>query len=380
MPRIIGIVQPHQPWFVKILGTISMSTPLDNCPIPLQDYPQVLMAHGGGGRLMHRLIEQLFLPAFGTHPNWQHDAARLEIAGGQIAFTTDSYVVSPLFFPGGNIGTMAVYGTVNDLAMSGAKPLYLSLSFILEEGLSMETLWQVVQSIQAAATQAGIQIVTGDTKVVERGKGDGLYINTAGVGVIEHPWHIRASAVQPGDVILLSGDIGRHSIAIMSQREGLAFETTLESDLAPVWPAVQALLASGIEIHCLRDLTRGGLATALHEIAMAAHCTIQLQDNIPVQPAVQGACEILGLDPLYLANEGRFIAIVPAAAAEIALQVLQESNTDPKSNLPAQTIGVVASREEETVLTSMSSVQQQTELGGNRMIDYRNGDLLPRIC
>lgn len=233
---------------------------LTQCPIPLQQYPHVLMAHGGGGRLMHQLIEQMLLPAFGTDPDWQHDAARLELPHGRMAFTTDSYVVSPLFFPGGDIGAMAVYGTVNDLSMAGAKPLYLSLGFILEEGLPMETLWQVVQSIQTAVARAGVNIVTGDTKVVERGKGDGLYINTAGVGLIDHPWRIAPTSVKPGDAVILSGDIGRHGIAIMAQREGLEFETTLESDLAPVAGQVQALLSAGIEIHCMRDLTRGGLA------------------------------------------------------------------------------------------------------------------------
>ncbi len=350
-----------------------------SCPIPLGQYPQVLMAHGGGGRLMHQLIDRMFLPAFGTHPDWHHDAARLELPHGRMAFTTDSYVVSPLFFPGGDIGSMAVYGTVNDLAMAGAKPLYLSVSFILEEGLSMEVLWRVVQSIQQAAALAAVQVVTGDTKVVDRGKGDGLYINTAGVGVIDHPWVIGAQSVQPGDAILLSGDIGRHGIAIMAQREGLAFETTLESDLAPVSASVQALLKAGIEIHCLRDLTRGGLATALNEIAIAAGLNLQLDATIAVTAAVQGACEMLGFDPLYLANEGRFVAFVPAAQAEAALAILHAQNLG--SALPAQQIGIV---EGVTPLGNGSSlggmVKQYTGLGGNRVIDYRNVDQLPRIC
>lgn len=327
---------------------------------------------------MHQLIDQMFLPAFGRHPDWNHDAARLELPHGRMAFTTDSYVVSPLFFPGGDIGAMAVYGTVNDLSMAGAKPLYLSVSFILEEGLSMDVLWQVVQSIQQAATQASIQVVTGDTKVVDRGKGDGLYINTAGVGVIDHPWTIAPRSVQPGDAILLSGDIGRHGIAIMAQREGLEFETTLESDLAPVADAVQALLEQGIAIHCLRDLTRGGLATALNEIATTAQVDLQLDHNIPITEAVEGACEMLGLDPLYLANEGRFIAFVPANDADMAIAVLRDYT--PDSALPAQQIGIVEASTSSPSDFAAGVVKQYTAIGGNRMLDYRNVDQLPRIC
>jgi hydrogenase expression/formation protein HypE len=351
------------------------------CPIPLQQYPHVLMAHGGGGRFMHQLIEHMFLPAFGSHPAWQHDAARLDLPHGRLAFTTDSYVVSPLFFAGGDIGAMAVYGTVNDLAMAGAKPFYLSLGFILEEGLPMETLWRVVQSIQAAAVRAGVAIVTGDTKVVERGKGDGLYINTAGVGSIDHPWQITPQSVQTGDIILLSGDIGRHGIAIMAQREGLGFETTLESDLAPLSEAVQALLAEGLELHCLRDLTRGGLATALNEIAIAAHLAIELDEpRIPICEAVQGACEILGLDPLYVANEGRFIAIVPESQADAALEILQAMcPTSPDCS--AEQIGRVkppASLDNFGISQGMVTLRHA--IGGTRILDYISGEQLPRIC
>jgi hydrogenase expression/formation protein HypE len=354
---------------------------LTQCPIPLQQYPHVLMAHGGGGRLMHQLIGQLLLPAFGTDPDWQHDAARLELPHGRMAFTTDSYVVSPLFFPGGDIGAMAVYGTVNDLSMAGAKPLYLSLGFILEEGLPMETLWQVVQSIQTAAACTGVNIVTGDTKVVERGKGDRLYINTSGVGIIDHPWRITPKSVRPGDAILLSGDIGHHGIAIMAQREGLAFETTLQSDLAPLVAPVQALLAAGIEIHCLRDLTRGGLATALNEIAIAAQVDISLQEqHIPICEAVRGACEILGLDPLYIANEGRFIAFVPESAADTALKILRDvSPTHP--DLAAQRIGVVQQATHPDPFSfSQGLVKLNHAIGGTRILDYRSGEQLPRIC
>lgn len=354
---------------------------LANCPIPFQPHSHIQMAHGGGGRLMHQLIEKLFVSTFGTQPEWQHDAARLTLPHGQLAFTTDSYVVSPLFFPGGDIGAMAVYGTVNDLAMSGAKPLYLSLSFILEEGLPIELLWQVVQSIQAAAQQAEVQIVTGDTKVVERGKADGLYINTAGVGLIDHPWRISPHSVQPGDAIILSGDIGRHAIAIMAQREGLEFETSLESDLAPVSNQVQGVLEAGLEIHCLRDLTRGGLATALNEIAAVSQLSIQLDPNIPINSAVQGACEILGLDPLYLANEGRFIIVLPQALSQKAIDVINQIHTPQNLSAHAQQIGCVELLNP-SASPSMSHpvVKQKTEIGSNRIIGLRNGEQMPRIC
>lgn len=352
-----------------------------SCPIPLQQYPHILMAHGGGGRLMHQLIQQMFLSAFGSNPDWQHDAARLTLPHGAIAFTTDSYVVSPLFFPGGDIGSMAVYGTVNDLAMSGAIPQYLSLSFILEEGLSMDVLWQVVQSIQVATKIAEVKIVTGDTKVVERGKGDGLYINTAGVGVINHPWHISPHAIQPGDAILLSGDIGRHAIAIMAQREGLEFQTPLESDLAPVSQQVQSLLNEGLEVHCLRDLTRGGLATALNEIATASQYSIQINSDIPINDSVEGACEILGLDPLYLANEGRFIVILPESLADAGIQLLNDCSSRLGIDARAQQIGQVESVGlQATPRVSLPIVKQNTGMGSNRIIGLNNGEQMPRIC
>ena len=242
-----------------------------SCPIPISQYPHVLMAHGGGGKLMHQLIGKMFLTAF-TYPllEMQHDSTVVEWTGKKLAFTTDSYVVRPIFFPGGDIGSMAVHGTVNDLAMSGARPLYLSSAFILEEGLPMETLWRVVCSMRDAAQRCGVQIITGDTKVVDKGKGDGLFINTAGIGVIEHEQKIAPQNVRPGDGILVSGDLGRHGMAIMAVREGLEFESQIESDSAPVAGLVMQLLKAGIEIHCLRDLTRGGLASALNEIAEAA--------------------------------------------------------------------------------------------------------------
>ncbi|MGF1514656.1 MAG: hydrogenase expression/formation protein HypE [Elainellaceae cyanobacterium] len=345
----------------------AQAAPQMSCPIPLQRYPRVLLAHGGGGRLMHQLIAEMFLATFQPDPAWQHDAASLSLSGDRLAFTTDGYVVTPLFFPGGDIGSLAVYGTVNDLAMAGATPRYLSLSFILEEGLPMETLWQVVQSIQAAATRCRVHIVTGDTKVVDRGKGDGIFITTSGIGVREHEQDIRPSAVRPGDAILLSGDVGRHGVAILSAREGLAFETTIKSDSAPVAEAALALV-NRVLVHCLRDLTRGGLASALNEIALSAQLTLQLEEEaIAVHPQVQGACELLGLDPLYVANEGRFVAFVPAADAETALDCLRQYNPS------AQIIGRVTEK-------PTAQVTLKSPLGPQRILDFLSGEQLPRIC
>lgn len=327
------------------------------------------MAHGGGGKLMQQLIEQMFMGVFQPDVACRHDAAVLEVPAGKLAFTTDSYVVHPLFFPGGDIGSLAVHGTVNDLAMAGARPLYLSASFILEEGLAMETLWQVVQSMAQAAHRAHVQVVTGDTKVVERGKGDGLFINTAGVGVIEHDQIIHPCSVQPGDVVVLSGDLGRHGIAVISVREGLEFESNIESDSAPLNEVVWELLAAGVELHCLRDLTRGGLASALNEIALAAGVAISLQEtSIPVRQDVQGACEILGFDPLYVANEGRFVAFVPPQSVDLALSIFHDQN-----QVAAQIIGQVT--ESET-----SRVTIESKIGTQRIVDMLSGEQLPRIC
>lgn len=337
-----------------------------SCPIPISDYPNVLLAHGSGGKLMHNLLEKLMLPAF-SNPllEARHDGAVFPLGNTKLAFTTDSYVVRPLFFPGGNIGTLAVNGTVNDLAMCGAKPLFLSAGFILEEGLPMETLWQVILAMQQATQEAGVQIVTGDTKVVDKGKGDGIFINTAGVGVIEHNLAIVPSSVRPGDAILLNGDIGRHGMAIMAAREGLAFESHIESDCAPLASTVLALLDAGIEVHCLRDLTRGGLASALVEIGTDARLHIHIDESvIPVIEDVRGACEILGLDPLYVANEGRFIAFVPAAQAEKARHIMGED---------ARLIGNVLD-DSSTLVTIRSTI------GANRIVDMLSGDQLPRIC
>ncbi|HEX5081144.1 MAG TPA: hydrogenase expression/formation protein HypE [Blastocatellia bacterium] len=342
-----------------------------SCPIPIRQYPQVLLAHGGGGKLMHQLIERMFAPAFSNLLlGARHDGATFSVNGSKLAFTTDSYVVSPLFFPGGDIGALAVNGTVNDLAMCGARPLYLSAGFILEEGLPMETLWRVTQSMRRAAVEAGVEIVTGDTKVVDKGKGDGVFINTAGVGVIEHDFSISPASVRPGDAILLSGDIGRHGIAIMAAREGLSFESEITSDCAPLAGLVGALIEAGIEIHCLRDLTRGGLASALVEIAESARVKISIDEiAIPVREDVRGACEILGFDPLYLANEGRFVAFVAQPGAERALSILNSHPFDSGASI----IGEVAG-------ASSAVVTLKSRIGATRVVDMFTGEQLPRIC
>jgi hydrogenase expression/formation protein HypE len=348
-----------------------MNEPPGACPVPHASPSMITLGHGGGGRLMQSLIESLFLPAFANEfLAARHDSAVLEPGGRRLAFTTDSYVVRPLFFPGGNIGTLAVNGTVNDLAMAGARPLFLSAGFIIEEGFARSDLSTIVASMRDAALRAGVQIVTGDTKVVDRGKGDGLYINTAGIGILETTLRISPAGVRPGDAIVLSGDIGRHGIAIMAVREGLAFESTIESDCAPLHEPVAALLREGVEIHCLRDLTRGGLASALNEIAQAGHLRFDItEDHIPIDGRVRGACEILGLDPLYVANEGRFVAFVPEAQAERALTVLRSRALCAG----AKVIGRV-----DTTDTPM--VVMQTSIGGNRVVDMLSGDQLPRIC
>ncbi len=341
------------------------------CPIPIEDYPQVLLAHGGGGKLMQQLIQKMFVSTF-ENPliNQAHDGAVFQAPASRLAMSTDSYVIHPLFFPGGDIGSLAVHGTVNDLAMCGARPLYLSAGFILEEGLPMETLWRVVQSMQAAAQNAGVAIITGDTKVVDRGKGDGIFINTSGVGVIEHDVVVNPSQVKEDDVILVSGDIGRHGIAIMAVREGLEFETVIESDSAPVSSTVQALLNAGIELHCLRDLTRGGLASALIEIAVTSGTNPHLEERaIPVREDVQGACEILGFDPLYVANEGRFLAIVAKEHARSALEILQSA---PGGDQAAQ-IGEIRRK-------SPGRVTLTSKIGTTRVVDMFSGEQLPRIC
>jgi len=348
--------------------------PLDfnaSCPLPIQQYPHVLMAHGGGGKLMHQLLESVFGKAF-SNPilDTRHDSAQFNVPPGKLAMTTDSYVVRPLFFPGGDIGSMAVHGTVNDLAMSGARPLYLSCAFIIEEGLPMETLWRVVCSMRDAAKLCGVQIITGDTKVVDKGKGDGLFINTTGLGVMEHARRISPQDVQPGDAVLISGDLGRHGMAIMAEREGLQFESTIESDSAPVHEPVLELFQEGIEVHCLRDLTRGGLASALNEIAEAAGVKIAVtQTAIPVREDVHAACEMLGLDPLHVANEGRLVAFVAARDAERALQILRRHRVSAGAVL----IGQVVER-------AAPLVTIKSAIGASRILDMPSGEQLPRIC
>ena len=318
---------------------------------------------------MHQLIEKMFVTSFDNSLlNVRHDGAIFEEKGVRLAFTTDSYVVKPLFFPGGDIGSMAIYGTVNDLAMCGARPLYMSVGFIIEEGLPMETLWRIVGSMKRAAETAGVQIVTGDTKVVDKGKGDGIFINTSGVGSVEHSFDISPANIRPGDKLLLSGDLGRHGMAIMAVRQGLAFDSAIESDSAPLWDSVRKLLDTGIDIHCMRDLTRGGLASALNEIAEAAGRNIQIAENqLPVRKDVKGACEILGLDPLYVANEGRFIAFVAEDQAEQALRILGQ-------DLPQATIIGDVQPDGSGMVTMVSRI------GTSRILDLLSGEQLPRIC
>jgi len=329
------------------------------------------MAHGGGGRAMRQLIEGLFVPAFGGAPSGGlHDGVVLDPGDRRVAVTTDSYVVRPLFFPGGDIGRLAVYGTVNDLAMCGAKPSWLSAGFILEEGLPMDTLERVVCSMRAAADECGVRIVTGDTKVVDRGKGDGIFINTTGLGLVAPGIEIGPSWVRPGDVVLLSGDVGRHGMAILSVREGLQFETTLESDCAPLAGAVGELLDAAVPVHCLRDLTRGGLAAALNEIASAAGVSVSMEEAaIPVCEAVRAACEILGLDPLHVANEGRFVAFVPPEHADQALDLLRGA---APGRAPVR-LGVVGNG-------PPGLVTVRGTLGATRVVDVPLGEQLPRIC
>lgn len=341
------------------------------CPVPIGRHEHVLLGHGGGGQLTNDLIEQLFIPAFRNQAlGARHDGARLDVGGASLAFSTDSYVVRPLFFAGGDIGTLAVNGTVNDLAMCGARPRFLSTGFIIEEGLPMAVLQRVVESMRAAAEAAGVLLVTGDTKVVDRGKGDGLYINTAGIGTIEQAAVVAPASVCPGDVILLSGDIGRHGMAVMAAREGLEFESQIESDCAPVAAPVLDLLAAGVPVHCLRDLTRGGLASALVEIAEASGLHLGVEDAaIPVREDVRGACEILGFDPMYVANEGRFIAFVPASHADEALAVLG------RHPVSAGAVRIGAVTDTPAALVTLKSV-----IGARRVVDRLSGEQLPRIC
>jgi hydrogenase expression/formation protein HypE len=343
-----------------------------SCPLPLQNYPTIVLGHGSGGKMMNDLIRHLFAAELGNNLLDQLGDSTLlpPFPTARLAFTTDSFVVNPLFFPGGDIGELAVNGTVNDLAMSGAKPLYLSAGFILEEGLPMETLARLVASMGRACRQAGVMIVAGDTKVVNKGHGDGVYINTTGLGWLAEGIDIRPQNARPGDVILVNGTLGDHGVAVLSVREGLQFDTVIESDTTPLNDLVEAMLATTPEIHCLRDLTRGGLAAALNELAAASRVGIEFEENrVPLRPEVATACEMLGLDPFYIANEGKLLAIVPEKWGEALLETMQKH---PKGEKAAIIGRVVADHP--------GLVVAQTAIGGSRLVDLPAGELLPRIC
>jgi len=342
-----------------------------NCPMPISNYDKVLLAHGGGGTLSHQLITKMFYSQFENEfLNQQHDSAVLNFDNQKIAFTTDSYVVHPIFFPGGNIGDLAVNGTVNDLAVSGAKPMFISCSFIIEEGLDMNELWQIVQSMKIAADKAGVKIVTGDTKLVDRGKGDKIFINTSGIGLIYDGANINPRNCKPGDVIVINGKIAEHGVTIMSAREGLEFETTIKSDTAALNTLVENILSVSKNVHIMRDPTRGGIASTLNEIASLANVGIQIEQNkIPISEEVRGACEILGLDPLYIANEGKIIVIASAEDGEKILAKMKEHPLGKESVI----IGQVRNDEPGIVV-------MKTLIGSSRIVDMISGEQLPRIC
>ncbi|MBX3274661.1 MAG: hydrogenase expression/formation protein HypE [Sandaracinaceae bacterium] len=337
-----------------------------SCPVPFSAYERVTLAHGGGGRVMHRLIEGLFRRAFASPElDLAHDGARVAL-DGPLVLTTDAFTVSPRFFPGGDIGSLAVHGTVNDLAVSGARPRYLTASFVLEEGLPLAELARLVESMAAAARASGVRVVAGDTKVVERGKGDGVFITTTGAGEAigeVGPWRVR-----PGDVVIVSGPVGDHGTAVMLAREGLEVPDGLVSDAQDVSPATCALFGAGLDVRCLRDATRGGVATVLAEIAQAAGVGVRVEGTIPVRPEVDDACELLGLDPLYVACEGRFVAFVGAADAERALEVLRGVDVSRE----AARVGAVVDGEGSVVLVH--------PYGSERVLDVLSGEQLPRIC
>jgi hydrogenase expression/formation protein HypE len=346
------------------------------CPAPLAITEKVVMGHGSGGRLSAELLRDLFLPLL-SNPILDRldDQAIVDVGGSRLAFTTDSFVVHPLFFPGGDIGSLAVHGTVNDLAMGGARPLFLSAGFILEEGLPIEILRKVTQSMAQAAATAGVAIVTGDTKVVEKGKGDGLFINTTGIGIVPQGVHLSSGRARPGDQVLLSGPIGDHGIAILATREGLEFESEIVSDSAPLHDLVLAMLdaatfnSSG-QIRCLRDPTRGGVSSALNEIAVQSGVSIQVwESEISVRDEVRSACELLGLDPLYVANEGKLLAIVDPGAAGAVLEAMRRH----PNGAHAAVIGTVGSGR-------AGLVTMRTAFGSTRIVDLLVGDQLPRIC
>jgi len=342
-----------------------------SCPAPLPAKDTILLGHGSGGKLSAELLREVFLPAL-RNPVLERldDQAIFEIGGVCLAMTTDSFVVKPLFFPGGDIGSLAVHGTVNDLAVGGAQPLFLSAAFIIEEGFPVADLQRIVDSLHRAAEQAGVQVVTGDTKVVEKGKGDGLFINTTGIGLVPDGLQLSADRARPGDKVLLSGSIGEHGIAILAQREGLEFETTIQSDSAPLHTLVAGMLQVTREIRCMRDPTRGGVSSTLNEIAAQSRVGIELEERaIPVREEVRGACELLGLDPLYVANEGKLIAIVAPAAADELLATMRRHSLGHD----AQLIGTVGQE-------NPGLVTVRTTLGTTRIVDMLAADQLPRIC
>ncbi|MFH1183953.1 MAG: hydrogenase expression/formation protein HypE [Chloroflexota bacterium] len=341
------------------------------CPVPLQRYATIVMGHGAGGKMMNDLIRHLFAADFENPLLGQlADAATIQLDGMRLAFTTDSFVVSPLFFPGGDIGELAVNGTINDLAATGAIPLYLSVGFILEEGLPMETLARISRSMAQASERAGVQIAAGDTKVVNKGHGDGIYINTSGIGLIAERVTVAPNLARPGDAILISGSIGDHGIAVMSVREGLKFETEIKSDTAPLSDMVQAIIEATSDIHCLRDATRGGLAAVLNELAEASQMGIEFEEaRVPVRREVMAACELLGLDPLFIANEGKMVAIVPEEQADRALAAMR-----------AHQYGRAATIIGHVVKDHPGMVVARTSVGGTRVVDLPAGELLPRIC
>jgi hydrogenase expression/formation protein HypE len=356
-------------------GAVNKATLLGTCPVPMSRYEQILLGHGSGGRLSAELLRGVFLSQF-CDPTLAalEDQATFSIAGipgaGRLAFTTDSFVVKPIFFPGGDIGKLAVHGTVNDLAVGGARPLYLSAAFILEEGLALEDLRKVVASMQQACEQAGVALVTGDTKVVDRGKGDQVFVTTSGIGVVHAGVQLSSHAARPGDQVLLSGTIGDHGMAILSVREGLEFETVLESDSAPLHDLVACMLRASPTIRCMRDPTRGGVSSALNELASASGVGIRLDESaLPIRPEVRAACEMLGLDPLYVANEGKLLAIVPGEHAGVVLEAMQ-----------AHPLGRQAVRIGEVVAEHPGMVILESLVGGERVVALLAGEQLPRIC
>lgn len=343
------------------------------CPLPLRHNENIVIGHGSGGRMTHDLIHQIFMPYLSGAPLLQgNDFGQFPLppGPGRLAISTDSHIVAPLFFPGGDIGRLAVCGTVNDVAMSGAQPLYLTAGFILEEGLPIDVLQRVLQSMQAAAHEAGVQFAAGDTKVVEKGKADGIFINTTGVGWIPQGCHIGGELAQPGDVVIISGNLGDHGIAVLAARGELGFETNVQSDAAPLNHLIAEVLKAAPQTHVLRDPTRGGLATTLNEIAGQSQVSIWInEDAIPIQPAVRSVCEMLGFDPLYVANEGKVIVILPAGQAKAALAAMKNH----PYGLQAVQIGEVRSEEPGRTLL-------RTRIGGTRIMDMLAGEMLPRIC